>query len=194
MQQRTSRGNEPQHQDYKEVFGSDDGLHSCCLILWNHSRGQKYVSLWLESDEYKMKYRIFYLFLVLVTLNLLLGSCRKDNVTNRVPYVYVNFLLYPNSLDYIPTGGWVYSTGGYRGIVIYRMTEDQFFAYDRCCPYDPENIHARVIIESTGITVVDTVCGSRFLLTDGYPFKGPSRSPLLQYRTSFDGERLSIFN
>jgi len=141
-----------------------------------------------------MKLRISYLLFPLVLLSIFLVSCRKDSATSRVPYVYVNILLYPNSLDFIPVSGWTYVNGGNRGIVVYRMTEEQFFAYDRTCPHDPENLAARVLIESSGITVVDTVCGSRFLLTDGYPFAGPSKSPLLQYRTSYDGNLLNIFN
>lgn len=141
-----------------------------------------------------MKIRIYYLLILSLSLTLFFVSCRKDSEESRVPYVYVNFQIYPNSLDYIPISGWTYSTGGNRGIIIYRMTEDQFFAYDRTCPHDPENLNARVIIESTGISVIDTVCGSRFLLTDGIPFAGPSRSKLLEYKTSYDGNVLSIFN
>ena len=141
-----------------------------------------------------MKIRKYYLLFPLLLLTTVLVSCRKDSSENRVPYVYVNIQLYPNSLDFIPVSGWVYSTGGNRGIVIYRMTEDQFFAFDRTCPYDPENLAARIRVETTGISVIDTICGSRFLLTDGIPFAGPSRSPLLQYRTSYDGEQLFIFN
>lgn len=141
-----------------------------------------------------MKIRKNHLLVLLFLLNMLFVSCRKDSEDSRVPYVYVNFQLYPNSLDFIPVSGWVYSTGGNRGIVIYRMTDDQFFAYDRTCPHDPENLSARVRVESSGMSVIDTVCGSRFTLTDGYPFDGPSKYPLLQYRTSFDGEILYIFN
>ncbi|HEX7411951.1 MAG TPA: hypothetical protein VF298_07415 [Bacteroidales bacterium] len=141
-----------------------------------------------------MKFRISFLLFPLVFLYIFLVSCRKDSASSRVPYVYVNIQLYPNSIDFIPTSGWVYVTGGNRGIIVYRMTENEFFAYDRTCPYDPENLAARVRIDPSGVIVVDTVCGSKYILTTGYPISGPSKSPLLQYRTSYDGEVLYISN
>lgn len=122
----------------------------------------------------------------MVFLSIFLVSCRKDSPQNRVPYVPVNIQLYPNSLDFIPVSGWVYVSGGNRGLVVYRMSEIEFFAYDRTCPYDPENLAARVRMEPSDITVVDTICGSKFILTTGYPFAGPSKSPLLQYETFYD--------
>lgn len=133
-----------------------------------------------------MKLRIIYLFFLLISLCISLDSCRKDSPQNRVPYVPVNIQIYPNSLDYIPISGWVYITGGNRGLVVYRMSEIEFFAYDRTCPYDPENLAARVRMEPSDISVVDTICGSKFILTTGYPFAGPSKSPLLQYKTYYD--------
>ena len=141
-----------------------------------------------------MKIRIFYFLFPLIFISVLFVSCRKDSSENRVPYVPVDIQLYLNSLDYIPVGGWTYVTGGNRGIVVYRMTEVDFMAYDRTCPYDPENLAAKVIMEATGTTVIDTICGSRFWLNDGIPFAGPSRSPLLQYNTNYDGTYLYIFN
>lgn len=123
------------------------------------------------------------------------AACRKDSGVSRVPYVYVNEVIYPNGINFIPISGSIYiHNKGNRGIVVYRMEADVFFAYDRTCPYDPENLLAKVNIEPSGITVVDPVCGSKFLLTDGFPFKGPSKYPLLQYRTNYNGEQLYIFN
>ncbi len=123
------------------------------------------------------------------------AACRKDNAVSRVPYVYVNAVIYPNSLDFIPISGSIYVNNyGNRGIVVYRMEADVFFAYDRTCPYDPENPLARVVLEPSGISVKDPVCGSKFLLTDGFPYEGPSKSPLLQYRTTYNGEQLYISN
>ena len=103
--------------------------------------------------------------------------------------------IYPNSLDFIPVSGSIYvNNAGNRGLVVYRMSENEFMAFDRTCPYDPENLLARVVLEPSGISVKDPVCGSKFLLTDGFPYEGPSKSPLLQYRTSYNGEQLYIFN
>jgi len=132
--------------------------------------------------------------IILLLLLIPLASCHKDKQTPVIPYVYVNIQLYPNTLDFIPVSGWVYVTGGYRGLIVYRMGSNEFMAYERTCPYDPEKDCARVQVESSGITAIDSCCGSRFVLTDGSPIKGPSGYPLQQYRTSYDGDLLRIFN
>ena len=121
-------------------------------------------------------------------------SCRKDKQGPIIQYVKVNITLLPNSIDYLPVSEWYYVSGGYRGLIVYRMTEDEFMAYERTCPYDPDKASARVEVESSGIIAVDSTCGSRFVLTDGSPIKGPSGLPLQQYQTSFDGNQLRIYN
>lgn len=136
----------------------------------------------------------FVKLLIILLLIIPLSSCKKDKQTPVIPYVYVNLQLYPNNLDYIPVSGSVYVTGGYRGLIVYRMNTDEFLAYERCCPYDPDKDCARVQVEKSGITAVDSCCGSRYILTDGSPIQGPSGYSLQQYRTSYDGNQLRIFN
>jgi len=125
---------------------------------------------------------------------LVVVGCGKDNQP-QIPYVYVSLQLYPNSLDYIPTGGYKYvENAGYRGILIYRLLPDEFRVYERCCPYDPEQTGARVTMESSGITCIDPICTSKFILFDGTPAGGPSPFALMQYRWSYDGETLLVYN
>jgi hypothetical protein len=130
---------------------------------------------------------------VFLLLMLMYTSCTKERDT-RIPYVYVDYILYPNSIDYIPVGTSVAFNGGYRGIIVYRPLPEQFMVYERCCPYDPEKSHARVNLEPGGVTSIDTVCKSRYILTDGTPFEGPSRYPLEQYRWDYNGNTLHIYN
>jgi nitrite reductase/ring-hydroxylating ferredoxin subunit len=137
--------------------------------------------------------KILFISLLGITF-LFLNSCGKDENDTAIPYVYVDFLIYPNTLDYIADGQWAYFSGGYKGIIIYRPMNDQFMAYERACPFDPLVEGARVEVESSGIIAVDSVCGSRFLLTDGTPIAGPAGIPLKQYRTSYDGYVLRVFN
>lgn len=130
---------------------------------------------------------------ILITF-LTLISCGKDENKDLIPYVYVNFTIYPNTIDYIAIGQWVYFTGGYKGIIVYRPQSDEFMAYERACPYDPLTEGARVEVESSGLIAIDSVCGSQFILVDGSPINGPASIPLKQYRTSWDGYALTIFN
>jgi nitrite reductase/ring-hydroxylating ferredoxin subunit len=128
----------------------------------------------------------------------LLTGCKKNEnnpSTGQIPDVYVNFNRYPNTIDYIPTGGWLYvENQGYRGVIIYRLDQFTFFAYERTCPYDPQNECARVEVDQTGIILVDSCCMSKYNILDGMPMSGPSSYPLKQYITAFDGNELRVYN
>jgi nitrite reductase/ring-hydroxylating ferredoxin subunit len=133
-----------------------------------------------------------YIFLI----SCIFSACSKDNNSN-IPLVNVEITININNPSYnviaVP-GGWTYINGGSRGIIIYRVSNDQFNAYDRHCTFDSSNSCALVSIDATNITGLDDCCGSKFLLTDGSVTNGPANLPLKQYQTSFDGQVLRIFN
>ncbi|MFZ4402043.1 MAG: hypothetical protein ACOYO1_18585 [Bacteroidales bacterium] len=138
--------------------------------------------------------KICFLFLLLFYFSSFF-SCSKDE-NETIPYVYVNFSIQPNSTVYQKlntVGGWEYITGGYNGIVVYRLSQDEFVAFDRACPYDYKN-SCRIVVESSFTTTIDSCCGSRFLLNDGSPFKGPASVSLKKYKTYYDGNSLRISN
>jgi nitrite reductase/ring-hydroxylating ferredoxin subunit len=125
-------------------------------------------------------------------------SCRKDK-RDQIPYAYVNIFIEPNGTMYQNlnnVGGWEYLTANEpsRGIIVYRASTEQFMAYERTCPYDPSEETARIEVETSGITAVDSTCMSRFILLDGTPFSGPSTLSMKQYQTYYDGNLLHIFN
>ncbi len=131
-----------------------------------------------------------------LTLILFTPECKKEN-TDLIPYMYVNFYINPNSTQYLGInniGGYVYVTGGVKGIIIYRSSEDEFVALERNCPYKPSSSCATVQVDNSGIVAVDSCCGSKFLLLDGSIVKGPATSQLKLYQTSFDGNTLHVFN
>ncbi len=132
--------------------------------------------------------------LILIFVLIFLASCDKEEEKSEIPYIYVNFVLYPNTLDFIPEGGYVYASGGYKGLIIYRPFSDQFLVFERACPYDPLEDDAVVEVETNGVIAVDSVCGSRFLLTDGSPIEGPAKRTLKQYRSRYDGYSLQVSN
>lgn len=135
-----------------------------------------------------------YFFLCLF---LLADSCSKENHTSQVPYVPVDITIHttdPEFFDLNTIGGWTYITGGSRGIIVYRYSQDQFKAYDRHCPYDATSTCALVSVDANNIEASDPCCGSRFLLSSGQPLAGPSGYPLKEYQTSFDGNILRIYN
>ncbi|MCW3103644.1 MAG: hypothetical protein JWO09_2084 [Bacteroidetes bacterium] len=136
--------------------------------------------------------KLFYLLL----LAFLANSCRKDN-NNYIESVPVDIYLYTNNPSFVNVsvvGGWVYITGGVRGILVYRKSNTEFMAYDRNCTYQPSEPCATVVVDNTSIVAVDTCCHSRFSIYDGSVFQGPAAAPLKAYNTTFDGSVLHIYN
>lgn len=135
----------------------------------------------------------------LTCLVLVVCSCKKDK--DRITGGYTNIYIYTSDPTFTPlnaVGGWTYypavADAGLKGLIIYRSSQESFFAYDRACTYDTQASCALVEMESSGITAIDSCCNSRFGITDGSVLNGPATQPLIQYRTTFDGSALHIFN
>lgn len=144
-----------------------------------------------------MKYRKgTKIWIVSGLLALLIWGCGKEKDDySRIPDVYVNFILYPNTIDFIAVGGFKYVNGqGHRGVIVYRIDAYTFMAYERTCTYDPEKESARVEVEASSVTAIDSTCMSRFSMIDGSVFIGPATRPLKQYKTTFDGNALVVHN
>lgn len=138
-----------------------------------------------------------FFFPVLILSLLFAFSCgeKENQGQGIIPNVYVNFTIYPNTIDYIPPGGYeYYNDYGYRGIIIYRLDQFTFYAYERTCPFDPDKDCARVEVETSGVIAVDSCCMSQYILLDGSPFSGPSALPLKQYHVQYDGSTLTVIN
>ncbi|MDD2411439.1 MAG: hypothetical protein RBS19_02845 [Bacteroidales bacterium] len=126
----------------------------------------------------------------------ILSSCKKDD-DQWIPNIYVNFQINPNSTEFLDLnliGGYAYVIGGVKGIVIYREDMETFKAFDRACPYDYDVEGSSVVMDSSGLILVDTLCGSSFIITDGSVIRGPATRGLKQYRTHYNGDYLHIYN
>jgi nitrite reductase/ring-hydroxylating ferredoxin subunit len=137
--------------------------------------------------------KIFTLILTVV----LFSTCSKEDPPPEIPNVYVNFSLDPNGTQYLNlnvVNGWETVTGGYNGILIFRKSTNEFVAFERACPYDPQTTGAQVRVETSGVTCACPVCGSKYIMTDGTPYDGPSRYPLKQYSAYYDGILLYVRN
>ena len=126
----------------------------------------------------------------------ILISCGDKHPT--LPNVPVNFYIYPNNIDYINLnyyGGHEYFTGGVNGIIVYRLGEWEFTAFDRACPHDWDDPTApRVSVEDDGITLRCERCTSLYNILDGGIISGPSKYTLKRYQTNYDGMRLRVHN
>jgi Rieske Fe-S protein len=123
-------------------------------------------------------------------------GCEKQQVTDPVPYVFVQKLIDLNNTAYQALQfdrGFVYETGGVRGLIIYRRSLNVFIAFDRVCTYHPSNPCGVVEVESVGFFMRCPCCRSAFDF-EGNPINGPANFPLVRYRTSLNGSLLSINN
>lgn len=138
----------------------------------------------------KTTLRIVFLSLLLLVIT----ACTKED-RHPVPLVPVEFRinLEFQFIELNSIGGWVNVTGGFGGVVIYRMSVDQFTAFDRACPVHPYDQEARLVVEDPPIAKCN-VCGSTYLLLDGSPISGPAKHPLRPYRTVFDDPFLYVTN
>jgi len=135
-----------------------------------------------------------YLLCILVLL-FTLTNCRDKN-RDRVPDVPVNIAININQPDFfnltVPQG-WVYITGGSRGIIVYRKSESEFVALERHSPYQPED-NCAVTVDEDGVFVTDPCSDSKWLIMDGTISQGPTSFPLVTYSTSYSNPILYITN
>ncbi|MEI6681312.1 MAG: hypothetical protein WCO44_01715 [Bacteroidota bacterium] len=136
-------------------------------------------------------------FLLSGMFSVMFISCKKETTTPQIPYVSFNISLNPNGTQYLAlnvVNGWETVTGGYNGILIFRKSINEFAAYERACPYDPLVSGAQIRVDKSGITCYCPVCGSKYIMSDGTPYSGPSRYTLREYTTLYDGLMLYISN
>lgn len=151
------------------------------------------------------KFKIFILPIVILLLN---NSCSDkaktiDTYSDFFTPVYVNYtvnLTLPSAIPLNATGGWIYINGiGNKGVLVYRYF-DEFYAFDRTCPYKPDSACSMVSVDSSNAYIrcgqysgsFKKCCDSEFFIQNGSVRKGPAARPLKSYYTKLDGQTLYI--
>lgn len=125
-------------------------------------------------------------------------ACKKTK-NHPVPNVPVEITIDINLPSYsslIGVSGWAYVTGGSRGIIVYRRSQDEFVAFDRHSPADPDGTCAQPLTPDVDnfLSLMDTCNNASFSLLDGSPITN-SEFGLRIYQTTWDGNsQLRIFN
>ena len=148
--------------------------------------------------------RHFSLLITLCSL-LIITSCNSDNGAQpRIPYAPVNLALdltnqqyralrFDNGVVALPVRGPA-GIGGVRGVLVVRQNASSYLAFERDCPYQPDNVCARVGFDTSPAPFLrDSCCGSQFSL-QGQVTGGPAPRALVQYSTSLSGNLLNITN
>ncbi len=143
-------------------------------------------------------------------LILLCLACKKDknNNTNPEPInnvpvsITINMAL-PAYFHLQNIGSYVYENGGVKGIVLVHHTDDNFYAFDRACSYQPNSSNCSKIEvdeatiqfrcgQTTG-TTFQKCCDSKFFF-DGSVAQSPATFPLKSYSVSKSGNTIIISN
>jgi nitrite reductase/ring-hydroxylating ferredoxin subunit len=151
------------------------------------------------------------LFFIALSFALSLSSCKKSK-NDVIPDVYVDFTLDladPEFINLNAVGGTVTvdertnnfgsRAAGFTGNgIIVHAGVGEFFAYDRTCPHDYEADGSSVRINvdnSNTLYAICPECKTKYgLPVNGTPTEGIGRYPLKNYKTSFDGRRVRVWN
>lgn len=135
------------------------------------------------------------IFLVLSLMGIL--GCRK-NTTHPIPSTPFSISINLNLPSYNAlngVGGYCYVQGGIQGIVVYRRSVDEFYAFERKSPAGNAQCTFPLKINSNNFLQLDDTCTTaKFSLYDGSAISG-SDVGLRQYSTQWNGSNiLEIYN
>ena len=134
---------------------------------------------------------------IIVSL-LIVQSCGKNN-QNPVPNVPVDVTIdlgLPSYFSLQGVSGYAYVNAGSRGIIVYRKSINEFIAFDRHSPADPEGTCPLPLYPNPNnfLELTDSCNAASFSLYDGSPISN-SEFGLRQYATQYNGANsLRIYN
>ena len=137
--------------------------------------------------------------IILIYLLIHITSCSKNRNQHPIPSfpfdITINIDL-PSYSNLSGVGGWAYLNTGNRLVIVYRKELNNFVAFDRQSPEDPENICEEALKPDTNnfLELIDICSDAKFSLYDGQAISN-SEFGLRQYQTVWDGQnRLRVFN
>ncbi len=140
-------------------------------------------------------YKITFLFLFMFFSS---SSCNKDRF--EFPYTPINLnieLVYLYATIGPGEYAFDYDNRGVNGLLIRRNFNDQFFVYDRTCPYEPDFSCAVESDTTSSLHVSCPCCESQYFLDetgDAFVTRGPSKYPLIRYNATINGGFLWVYN
>ncbi len=149
-----------------------------------------------EEDFMNINKNIFFLILIFTTL--LFSSCKDENTetfVDELPFpapfeVYLNLSLVSNqSLEFEKH---LYLNDiGLRGVVVVKRGENDYAAFERTCPFEPEKDCSIISMDPSQL-YLSCDCGNSFYNLKGFPTNSPSPKKLREYRTQLSGNTLVI--
>lgn len=135
--------------------------------------------------------------LTFIFLVAILSGCKETEYNPNDPHAYIDITISLRRAEYSDLrfiGNYMYLTSeitsGSRGIIVYHRDQDDFRAYDRIPPNEPnacvdsDGNSKRLVVDLP--FVVDNCSNIKYNILNGEIFEGDGIYPLIQYHTSFN--------
>ena len=142
---------------------------------------------------------------LLCSIMALIACDDSRQVTENIPRGLVNTVLDLNlasNMHLNNVGTFSYIEGGVRGVLVIHDYDDQWYAFERTCAYQPTNACSHIWVDSINIQLkcgnyvsgkFEPCCESTYMFS-GFPSKGPAAGRLAQYFISRNANILQVYN
>jgi hypothetical protein len=145
---------------------------------------------------------------IILLMGLFVSGCNDDTPNNGqifIPNVPVSITVnmdLPSHFHLQNLGGFSLLEGGHRGIFLVHNFDDEFYAIERTCTFDPDLDCGHIQVDTSniqlrcGIYENDTFkqCCQSLYGFDGFVLQGPSRFPLKRYNVFRNGSLITVRN
>lgn len=127
---------------------------------------------------------------------LITQGCSDEPSDDSIPFVpFASKILQLNNPQYqnLQTFRYIVLNDiGVQGVIVYKVDNANYIAYEQNCSFEPNNACAYVQPDASHLFMVDHCCGSTFEFATGLPTGGPAWRKLRRYATTLDGSELTI--
>lgn len=144
------------------------------------------------------------LLLVLVLL-VFSPACKRNNATENIPTGPVSLTIdlnLPSNTHLNSVGNFSYFTGGIKGVIVIHDFDDNWYAFERTCAFEPLNECSKIWMDTQSLQLkcggylsgkFQNCCDSKYIF-NGFPVKGPARGRLAQYKLQINGNIVYVYN
>ena len=140
-------------------------------------------------------------FFLLISLGLLSCSSNDDNNNSQNPYLVVppvNLSLNLNLPEYtdlkFPGGSVIVTNQGIKGIVVYCVSDTQYYASELSDPNHNPNSCSKMVVEGIIATCPCDDGNKNDIVTGQFTPQNNEKYPMIQYRALRNGDVVNVFN